>query len=254
MMRGARYSGRQTIPRRGTALGRRPGGAVASVALLAGACSFAPSPEMPETVVEMPGTYAADADIADHEPLEWWRSFRDPTLDRLVETALVANLDLREAVARLEELRHRYRIARAPLLPSITLNADVTESSSPGNTGLGGSFGGEDDEPADSAAAPLFVLPDRFAFTTYSASLGFAYEVDFWGRLRNETSASIYDFLASRADLETVRLTVIGSTISTYLEVVALRRQLGLAEENVDLLRERSELTEERYRAGLTNS
>ncbi|MCG8469003.1 MAG: TolC family protein, partial [Gemmatimonadetes bacterium] len=74
------------------------------------------------------------------------------------------------------------------------------------------------------------------------------------GRLRNETSASIYDFLASRADLETARLTVIASTSATYLELAALRSQLTLSEENIDVLRERAELTEERYRAGLTNS
>ena len=62
------------------------------------------------------------------------------------------------------------------------------------------------------------------------------------------------DYLASQADAQTVRLTVIASTIATYLEVVATRRQLGNTEENVGLLRERSELTEGRYRAGLATS
>ena len=62
------------------------------------------------------------------------------------------------------------------------------------------------------------------------------------------------DFLASRADAETVRLTVIASTIATYLEVVSARAQLAIAEDNVDLLRERAELTRERYQAGVTNT
>ncbi len=229
----------------------------AVVLAIVSGCSLAPPPEMPATVVEMPVEFDAAADRApadaEHDAFEWWRSFDDPTLDRLVETALTANLDLREAVGRLEELRHRYRIAGAPLLPSITLNADVSNSNSPGNTGLGGAFGG-DGAGTDSTAAPGLMFPDRFDFTTYSASIGFAYELDFWGRLRSESSASIYDFLASRSDLETVRLAVIGSTISTYLEVVAARRQLALAAENLDLLRERSELTDDRYRSGLVNS
>ncbi len=225
----------------------------------AGACSFAPGPRLPATVAELPAAYEAEAPPADTapEPRDWWRAFDDATLDRLIETALVANLDLHEAVARLEELRHRYRIARAPLFPALTLDANGNRSSTPANTGLGSQFGG-DGEDGEDGGGPIpglsFNFPDRFEFTTYSASLGFAYELDFWGRLRNESGAAVRDFLASRADAETVRLTVIASTISTYLEVVAARAQLAIAEDNVDLLRERAELTRERYQAGVTNT
>ena len=232
---------------------RRAGGLL--LLTVAGGCSFAPGPRLPATVAELPEAYEAEAPTADaaHEPRDWWRAFDDATLDRLIETALVANLDLHEAVARLEELRHRYRIARAPLFPALTLDANGNRSSTPANTGLGSQFGGDDD--AESPIPGLsFNFPDRFEFTTYSASLGFAYELDFWGRLRNESGAAVRDFLASRADAETVRLTVIASTISTYLEVVAARAQLAIAEDNVDLLRERAELTRERYQAGVTNT
>ncbi|MCZ0935960.1 MAG: TolC family protein [Gemmatimonadetes bacterium] len=223
----------------------------------AGACSFAPGPRLPAAVAELPAAYDAEAPPAEAapEPRDWWRAFDDATLDRLIETALVANLDLHEAVARLEELRHRYRIARAPLFPALTLDANGNRSSTPANTGLGSQFGGDGDDGGESPIPGLsFDFPDRFEFTTYSASLGFAYELDFWGRLRNESGAAVRDFLASRADAETVRLTVIASTISTYLEVVSARAQLAIAEDNVDLLRERAELTRERYQAGVTNT
>lgn len=237
-----------------------------TVGLLAlGGCSLAPAPETPATVLELPEAYGAGPEGVEAESRFWWRSFDDPTLDRLVEAALEANLDVREAFARLRELRHRYRIARAPLFPAVDARGDVTRSSSPGNTGFGGSLGEGDGEgesgegePGDGEAppdsVPGFRFPDRFEFTTWSASLGFAYELDFWGRLRNESSAAAHEFVASRADLETVRLGVIASTISTYLETVALRRELRLAEQNVDLLRERVELTDERYRRGLVGS
>ena len=229
---------------------------LAVAGMVAGACSFAPGPRLPATVAELPAAYDAEAprSEAEHEPGSWWRSFDDAALDRLIETALVANLDLHEAVARLEELRHRYRIARAPLFPALTLDANGNRSSTPANTGLGSQFGGDDDDGGGPIPGISFNFPDRFEFTTYSASLGFAYELDFWGRLRNESGAAVRDFLASRADAETVRLTVIASTISTYLEVVSARAQLAIAEDNVDLLRDRSELTQERYQAGVTNT
>lgn len=233
---------------------RRAGGFL--LLAVAGGCSFAPGPRLPATVAELPAAYDAEAPPAEaaHEPRDWWRAFDDATLDRLIETALVANLDLHEAVARLEELRHRYRIARAPLFPALTLDANGNRSSTPANTGLGSQFGGDGDDGGGPIPGLSFNFPDRFEFTTYSASLGFAYELDFWGRLRNESGAAVRDFLASRADAETVRLTVIASTISTYLEVVAARAQLAIAEDNVDLLRERAELTRERYQAGVTNT
>ncbi len=225
--------------------------AVGSV-LVAG-CSFAPPPRSPETVVALPDGWDAPRASGESQPVRWWRSFEDPTLDRLVEAALDANLDLREALARMEELRARYRIARAPLFPSISLNGDASRTSTPANTGLGGQLE-EGGAVPDSVTGFGFSFPDRFDFTTYSASIGFAYELDFWGRLRNDGSAAVRDFLASRADAETVRLGVIASTVATYFEIATLRRQVALAAENVDLLGERADITEERYRRGLVDS
>ena len=239
-----------------TARAARVGVAGLSVALLSAACSFAPPPETPATVADLPADYATPTAAGDYESFEWWTVFDDPVLDGLVQTALEANPDLYEAAGRLEELRNRYRIARSALFPSVTAGADVTRSSSPANTGLGGAIGGDvaGDSTAGLPPGLSFEFPDRFEFTTYSASLGFQYEVDFWGRVRNETGAASADLMASRADFETVRMAVVAATVSTYFEIVSLGRQVRLLEENVDLLAERAELTEARYRSGLTGS
>ncbi|MDX1395394.1 MAG: TolC family protein [Gemmatimonadota bacterium] len=238
---------------------RRSPGRVAVVAAAlvaaASACSFAPEPESPAVVAELPPDFATTTTEGGHEPLRWWETFEDPALGELIDTALAANLDLRESMARLEELRNRYRIARSPLFPAVSLNADATRSSSPANTGLGSQFGGEDGAPSDSTGPGIsFAFPDRFEFTTYTASLGFSYELDFWGRLRNEAGAASHDYVASRADHETVRLAVIASTISSYFEIMALREQVALLEDEVDVLQERAELTNARYLRGLTGS
>jgi multidrug efflux system outer membrane protein len=229
----------------------------AAVVLGATACSFAPPPETPATVTELPQDFSTEVVAGDYAPFRWWETFGDPMLMDLVDTALIANLDLREAAGRLEELRSRYRIARSALFPSVNLNADANRSSTPANTGLGGVIGGEGDggAPSDSTGSGIsFAFPSRFDFTTYSASLGFAYELDFWGRARNDTNAASHDYLATRADLETLRMAVVGSTISAYFEIMALREQVRLLEEDVDVLRERAELTEARYQRGLTGS
>ncbi len=178
-----------------------------AIPILAAGCSFAPQQAQPLVVADIPEAYESAPDSGSYRPQQWWTVFNDPVLDRLVDTALAANLDLREAVARVEEIRQRYRIARAALVPSVSATADATHSTSPANVGIGGEFGG--------------ATIDRFDFTTYSASLGLSYEVDFWGRANNDTKAAVSDFLATESDYRTARLAVIAATISTYLEIVA---------------------------------
>jgi multidrug efflux system outer membrane protein len=218
---------------------------------VASGCSMAPGERTPVTVAAVPDSYAgadtasmtSDTQAVRREPLGWWKVYNDPVLDRLVDSALAANLDLWEAVARVEEVRQRYRIARADLYPQVNLNADASYTDAPANVGLGGIFGG------GAGAAP-----SRFDYTTYTASLGFSYEIDFWGKIRNDTKAAISEFLASESDYRTARLSVIAATISTYLEVVERRRAVALTALNVDLLRERAELTDQRYYRGLVSS
>jgi multidrug efflux system outer membrane protein len=253
-MSGALRLGRSRIP-----LAARLIATGLCVGLGSSGCSFAPSPEIPGPVAAIPDSFSTAEGHGAYAPVRWWETFGDPTLNAVVDSALVANLDLREAIARVEEFRNRYRIAGADLFPSIGLNAGVTRQSSPANTGIGGQItGGGDAEttggtPPDTTGGFSF-FGDRFAFTTYSASLDFAYEIDFWGRARNDRSAAVREFLATRADLETARLAVIGAVISTYFEVLALRDEVELSAENVDLLRERAELTDERYQRGLVSS
>lgn len=224
---------------------------VAASFALAG-CSFAPEPRTPTVVVDLPAGYPAEAgdSSAVRQPERWWTIYNDPVLEALVDTALAANLDLREAVARVEEVRQRYRIARADLFPSVGLSADAAYQDAPSNTGfageIGGGEGGEGEQPS--------LFPDRFKYDTYTAAIGFSYEIDFWGRARNDTKAAVSEFLASEGDYQTARLAVIAATISTYLEVIELRRSVALTSESVDILAERSARTNERYLRGLVTT
>ncbi len=226
-----------------------------------GACSFAPPPRESTVVIEMPQSFDAYTDSAGtpaiggadqgkpdsievYEAERWWEVFNDPVLNALVDTALVANLDLREAVARVEQVRQQYRIARADLYPWLGLTADASYTNVPTNLGFSGEIG--------EGAGGL--LSDRLEYSTYSASLGLSYEIDFWGRASNDTKAAVSDFLATESDYRTARLAVIAATISTYLEVVELERSVELTRLSVDLLQERTELTDLRYFRGLVSS
>ncbi len=200
--------------------------------------------DLPDRFEAAPGDTtlpAAAADTAAYDATRWWAAYEDSSLTALVDTALAANLNLEEAQGRVEELAAQFRIARAPLFPSVTANGQGNYQNQPANTGIGGAIGGGQG-------------PDRFEFTDYQATLGLSYELDFWGRVRSQRTAALSQYFATAADLQTARLSVISQTISTYAQIASLRRQVRLGERTVGLLEERAEVTEDRYARGLVPS
>ena len=221
--------------------------------LLIAACSFAPPPSLPEPAADLPDEFAEGRGEGTHDALEWWTAFEDPVLNTVVDSVLVANFDLAEAVARVQQARAQAGIARAGLFPTLQASGSASDQDSPSNAGFGQQFrelaGGED--------SPLpggFQFPDRLGITTYSLGADFAYELDFWGRARNDSKAAGMEYLASESDYHAARIGVLAETITTYFEIVDLRRRTALARETVDVLLERVELAETRYDRGLVTS
>ena len=219
--------------------------AIAVVAGSTGCISLAPSEKLPETVAAMPESYDSTMVTGDYAPLEWWTAFDDRGLERVVDSALTANLDLVAAIARIEEVRGQFRAARGSRFPSVTATGGANTQDSPANTGAFSRF------LRDSSGTPTIT---RFKTTTYSLSVGFAYELDFWGRVRNDTRAALRQALATEADFETARMGVIAETISTWFEIADLRTRITLAVETIDVLSERVDIAQDRYDRGLTSS
>jgi len=229
------------------------------------------TPEMttPEAERELPERYApteadtslpeAAADTARYESTRWWTSFGDSTLTTLIDTAIAQNFDLEAARARVDELEAQFRIARAPLFPSVTGNGQYNYQNQPANTGIGGAIGGGGGDDGGSGGGgngggQQQSFPDRFAFSTYQANLGVSYEIDFWGRVRSQRKAALSRYFATAADLQAARISVISQTIATYFEAAALQRQVELGRRTVDLLQQRLDITEDRYARGLASS
>ena len=228
------------------------------------------TPEMtaPEAERELPDRYApaeadtslpeAAADTARYASTRWWTSFGDSTLTTLIDTAIAQNFDLEAARARVDELEAQFRIARAPLFPSVTGNGQYNYQNQPANTGIGGAIGGGGGEDGSNGGGGndggQQQSIDRFAFSTYQANLGVSYEIDFWGRVRSQRKAALSQYFATAADLQAARISVISQTISTYFEAAALQRQVELGKRTVDLLQQRLDITEDRYARGLASS
>ncbi|MDX3882744.1 MAG: TolC family protein, partial [Achromobacter sp.] len=97
--------------------------------LLASACAAGPAyaPRRPPAASAGPFITTVDGiDRAGDLPDDWWRLYRDPALDSLIEQALAANTDLRVASANLARARAIIREARAGRLPSTEVSGGVS--------------------------------------------------------------------------------------------------------------------------------
>src|SRR5437899_1599498 len=97
-----------------------------------------------DVAVEVPGSYRAAPGTPSNAPpkLDWWRDFRSKELTDLMEEAQAANFDIAAAIARIIQADAASKIAGAPLLPNVNLNADATRTRSSQALRSGGSTGG----------------------------------------------------------------------------------------------------------------
>jgi NodT family efflux transporter outer membrane factor (OMF) lipoprotein len=138
---------------------------------------------------------------------DWWQRLNDPAIPPLVEKAVANNPDVLVAIARVDELEAATRLARAARLP--TLDAQ-------------GAGGGQ---------RALNQVTGRGA-TTYFAQpeLSAAWNLDLFGRVRALEGAARASYVASRADRDATRLSVISATLRGYVTLLSLAAQIEVSE------------------------
>ena len=104
--------------------------------LLTGCASVGAKYEPPRTTSPASFTGYAELDDSGIAAPNWWTRFDDPVLAALIEQALVANSDLREAVTRVESARALQSAARHDFLPRGNVSAGTTREQLPGATGI----------------------------------------------------------------------------------------------------------------------
>jgi len=213
----------------------------AAFVALAG-CSFAPAYHPPSTPT--PPAYkevsapppagwlvAEPGDAAERGT--WWRSFGDATLDDLETRVERASPTLAAALARYDAARAQVRAAGADLYPTPSIGASA-------------------ERDRVSARRPL----SNGAAATYKDFIvggSIDYELDLWGRVRNEVKATRAEAQASAADLADVRLSLQAQLADTYFRLRGLDAEAALLRQTIDAYARAESLTRTRHRGGLAN-
>lgn len=218
---------------------------------MGGCANFTPDSTIPAIRISAPEQFNAPAAPGSYSSSRWWAQFEDPVLNRLLEKAISDNLDIAEASARLRAAEAQARVSKSGLFPQINAGLNANRSDTPlSGTGFGVAAGAGDGPVDPNLPAP----PTRLQFDNYSSSLAFSYELDIWGRLSNTARAGRADAIASAADLQAVRLAIMAETIISYFDIVDARHQIALADQIIDVSRDRLEQSESRYLRGLISS
>ncbi len=178
-------------------------------------------------------------------PDQWWRSFDDPILNRLVDESLANNFDLKTAWDRLRQARAIARIEAAALVPALdgTGGADRAYRQTQTEGFDGGEFGG------GSGGGTNYTTEDTFA-----VGLQVSYELDLWGRVRSSRDAAIFETRASAEDLHAAALTLSASVADTWYQLIEQNAQVDLLEAQLALNENVTQLVETRFRQGQVGS
>jgi multidrug efflux system outer membrane protein len=209
---------------------------VAMVSLaLSGCMNLAPEDNRPalstpatfDPAYQPDGTYVASQ-------LPWRDVIADPRLEVLIGTALTNNRDLVAATARIEQARAQYRIEDSRRLPGVVADAGASRSRTPLTTS-GGSGS---------------ITANRFDIGVGVS----AFELDFWGRVRNLSDAARAQYLSTIAAQRAFYLSLIADVASTYYQLVETQEQIELAEATAASRQEELRIAGLRLESGVTSA
>jgi NodT family efflux transporter outer membrane factor (OMF) lipoprotein len=159
----------------------------------------------------------------------WWKTLNDPELSRLIDRAVLGNLDLKKALARVREARARRGIAKADLFPTLDATGSATWSRTSKDTGSG--------------------KTNDF----YAAGFDAGWELDIFGGVRRSVEAAESDLQATQEDLRNILVSLLAEVALNYIDVRTSQVQIAVAEENLEAQSETYQLTQWRCEAGLSD-
>ncbi len=204
---------------------------------LLSACMVGPDHESPTAPVAAAWPEALTDGLTDRKPdlRAWWTMFDDPMLNALVARALEANLDLREAEARVREARALRGRTAADLGPTIDVGASAQYQRYSENSSFNGpGSGGQETE-------------------LYQAGFDATWELDVFGGVRRAVEGADAEIDAAVEESRGVRVTLVSEVARNYIEYRSFERRLAIAHENVRSQQDTFEISEDRLRAGLSS-
>ena len=154
----------------------------------------------------------------------WNQIFTDAKLQNIINKTIQNNLDLKVAVARIQEASAVFKQSKLQNLPSLDGVASITETK-------------------NSAAAQggNFVMPDLLV---YRLGISTGWEVDIWGRIKSLKKSAYAGFLQTDAAKRAVLTQLVAQAANLYYQLISLDKQLEITKQTVELRKKDVETVE----------
>lgn len=218
----------------------RPSLWAVAMTMVLGGCSLAPTYRLPATPVT--ASYKGGnsglwqpARPGDALPRSgWWTVYKSTQLDQLEHSLDADNPTLAAALARYSGAQAYVGELRSGLFPHLELDANPSRQRQSDNRPLRGA-GQPDDYDAN------------------TIGLGASYEVDLWGRVRNEVAAGRAQAQAASADLASAKLSLEAQLADMYIRVRGDDVQARILDDSIHAYTQALQLTRDRFDGGIAS-
>ncbi|HEX9265591.1 MAG TPA: efflux transporter outer membrane subunit [Candidatus Binatia bacterium] len=193
-----------------------------ALSLALSACSLAPNYQRPQMAVPTGWSDVAGVGVAAQpSSTPFWQEFGNADLNNLIDTALAQNLDLEAALHRIEQARGQAKVASSPLYPTVSASGSASRT-----------------------------FQDQKDTNSVRGGGSISYEVDLWGKNRNQAKSADYIVDASQFDREALRLVITADVTDFYTQILSLNDRVRIAEFNLKNAEEILRIIEARFAQG----
>lgn len=176
--------------------------------------------------------------------LPWRDYFGDTLLTGLIDTALARNTDLQIALQRIEQFRAGVQATRGARLPQagLVVGGGVRKFGLYTMDGAGNIT----TEITPGQIVPIH-LPDLYVGVQAS------WEVDVWGRLKNQRKSALAHYLSSSEGVNLIRTNLIAEVATLYYQLLALDNELDITRQTMESQQQAVQVVESLKGAGREN-
>lgn len=164
---------------------------------------------------------------------EWWQSFNDAQLNRLIADAMTSSPDLQVVNAQADKANAQVIAADAERYPDVDLNAGITRSRV-----------AKVDDP---------LLQGKTYSTLRTANIGMSYTFDLWGGKKDAAEAALGQARASELDRQASQLTLAVNVTRAWNNLNLAWSNAELAKQNADRSSGIAKIQQQYVSAGLTS-
>lgn len=193
---------------------------------------------------ELPARFQDQKDATSIAGIDWRQYFSDTLLLKLIDTAISNNIDLQTALQRIEISRSSVKLANGALLPKVDLNvgAGIRKFGLYTMDGAGN---------ASTFITPGQIVPENLP--DYYVGLQASWEVDIWGKLRNQRKSAVAQYLSSIEGTNFVISNLVADVAIGYYKLLALDNELDIIRQTALKQQEALEVIKIQKEAGRTN-